>query len=421
MNFNKIFSINKIKTILCQTRYLSDLSSKSEKQLLIKQNLWLSHNRCETLYGKEFLSQRQYQDISYDLFSHLSSDKSLIETIINEYNYEKYSTQRVPSTLRPIDVKTLCQLKDFLRISYLNKLFKDELQKWFVDKHNTKNRIKVTNDRLRKLAELNADINGVFNSQNQLIYDFNHNCLTLQFNDLFLKKYLRHKLSFAQMFGNQLVIDCGFDNIIELFNLEFIIKFINKLVDYNCYKTRESFDLYFCNFSPKSDLFECLTQSDLNFTQKLFGFHFKTQSFTDLFPNKRLVYLTQYSDKVMDQFDNEVVYILPAITHDYAFEALVKAKREGLEVRRLPLNEFGFFSRNTSVEFLNCEEMIRILDQIRFDNNWSKAFSTHLKDNKIISFVDQIVEEDKKRIRKLKSIHLSKVKKNTVNSLRTMY
>jgi hypothetical protein len=65
--------------------------------------------------------------------------------------------------------------------------------------------------------------------------------------------------------------------------------------------------------------------------------------------------------------------------------------------------------------------MIKILDQIRFDNNWSKAFSTHLKDNKIISFVDQIVEEDKKRIRKLKSIHLSKVKKNTVNSLRTMY
>jgi len=93
---------------------------------------------------------------------------------------------------------------------------------------------------------------------------------------------------------------------------------------------------------------------------------------------------------------------LPAITYDYGLDAAVKAKKEGIQVCRLPLNEYGFFSNNTQVEFLNMRDVIAILDLIRSDCDWFKAFDRNLVDNNYILFIDHIIDVDRNRIRKLK-------------------
>lgn len=423
IKLNKVYSLNKsIKQLFIKKNLNNILSSRrhimtesmNEKELISKENLWMCQNKCEQLYGQLFLTQRQYQQISADMFSNLSLDKSLIESIINVYNTEKYTTERVPSTLRPIDVKALSQMNDYLRKSFLNKLFKEELQKWFLINYKMKNEIKLEDERIAKLGELKADLSGVFNSDKQLIYQLNHNCLTLEFNDLIRKKYLTHKLSSAALFGSKLVIDCSFDELHELYESQKFLRFFNELVDYNCYDTKEAFDLYFCNIDFNSVLFNFLSQNLENVTQKQFGLNYMRESYLDLFPKHKLIYISQYSDQIIHEFDSEAVYVLPMVPLFYSIEAAVKAKKEGVRVCRLPLNEYGFFNKSKTVEFLSLAELAAVLHDIRSGSDWSKAFNKNM--NKLyIDFADDIAEKDRIRIRNLKSKKLhNKISKNQI-------
>ena len=68
-----------------------------------------------------------------------------------------------------------------------------------------------------------------------------------------------------------------------------------------------------------------------------------SQSYTDIFPKNKLVYLSKDSKRVMTEYDPEKVYIIGNIIdtacEDDAYASYTQARKDGIECLRLPIDE----------------------------------------------------------------------------------
>lgn len=102
----------------------------------------------------------------------------------------------------------------------------------------------------------------------------------------------------------------------------------------------EPFQIYFCNYN-KEGPFHKNYSYEINYDENLI--QETNQSYLDLFPREKLVYLSKDSSKPMTKFDPERVYIIGSIIdsglREDRFASYSQAKREGIECLRLPIDE----------------------------------------------------------------------------------
>ena len=107
------------------------------------------------------------------------------------------------------------------------------------------------------------------------------------------------------------------------------------------HKVDEPFQINFCNYNSDG-YFNKKYGQNMGIDENLI---FETKnSYMDVFPREKLIYLSKAAEKEMEKFDYNKVYIIGCMIDsnidDCQFASLNQAKRDGIECQRLPLYKY---------------------------------------------------------------------------------
>jgi len=134
-------------------------------------------------YDKEVLkNDRIFEDLTQKQFESLAqNEKQLneIELILSQYEYMKYSSLEVPTTLTINDMKELLSLETHSsRNKYLTYLYKKEISKLLYKNKKSMDKKLKKIELSEKWDHRNTNRSGLFDNDGQLVYGI-HICLHL--------------------------------------------------------------------------------------------------------------------------------------------------------------------------------------------------------------------------------------------------
>ncbi|XP_049777847.1 mitochondrial ribonuclease P protein 1 homolog [Schistocerca cancellata] len=206
-------------------------------------------------------------------------------------------------------------------------------------------------------------------------YGLGKNTLFLRVYDTTINRFYNSRLLTAMMFGQKLVMDCSYDSQMVKREAQNCAKQLmmafaeNRLHD-------DPFDLHLCNINRES-----VTMQELHkFINPLYEDHFPLNltenSYLDLFPKDKIVYLTPHCREELINYDHEAVYVIGAVVDKSSLGpvSLAKAKREGVKMAKLPLDRYLTWGAGSG-KSLTLNQMIQILLEIKTSGDWGKALS----------------------------------------------
>lgn len=162
---------------------ITRLCASSLRQLSMRSMTTIEDNYVEEVIKNE----RLFEDLTPKQFSSLAQNESQlneIELILSQYQYIKYSSLEVPTTLTHKHMEQLLELQSKSeRNKYFNYLFKSEIKR-LVSSHQ-----KLLHKELKHLQLtdkwklLNAYRAGIFNKDNNIVYGI---CLSFHIKSLLL-------------------------------------------------------------------------------------------------------------------------------------------------------------------------------------------------------------------------------------------
>lgn len=232
------------------------------------------------------------------------------------------------------------------------------------------------------------------NAENDhLIYGLFHNTMFLRIYDSTMDHWHNNKLTQAMQFGQNLVIDCSYDDYMNEKEMRNTAKQLTLCFALN--RTHnEPFNIHHCNVNFKKTTMKTLEKSLVQIHDPAFPFNITEKSYTDLFPKEKLVYLTPHCKNDLECYNPDDIYIVGAMVDKSSQEAvsLGKAKKEGLRMARLPLDRYFHFKSGKS---LTIDQMIQILLELKSSNDFEAAF-THVPRRKIVPLDEQHLEAQKR-------------------------
>lgn len=196
-------------------------------------------------------------------------------------------------------------------------------------------------------------------------------------NNMFLRVYestmnhmYNNKLIQAMQFGQKLIIDCGFHNNMNRIENTNCAKQLMLLFSENRYHD-DPFDLHFCNLQKDNRLHEVLQKFIPTMYNPEFPLNLHEQSYLDVFPKDKLVYLTPHCREEITNFDHDSLYIVGAIVDKTNTEplTLAKAKQEGIRMGKLPLDRYLCWGSGSS-KSLTLNQIVSILLDIKQSGDW---------------------------------------------------
>lgn len=167
------------------------------------------------------------------------------------------------------------------------------------------------------------------------------NTIFLRLRKKTILKYHNSKLANAMLFGEPLVIDLGFEDTLQSREIINLAKQI--MHGHGSNKShKEPFHIIMCNVKKGSKVVHALQDHSLNLPVESFMFTITEKSYLDLYPREKLVYLSPNAPEVMRKYDHNRVYIVGGIVDKSNSKplTLAKAKREGIDMVKLPLDHF---------------------------------------------------------------------------------
>lgn len=206
-----------------------------------------------------------------------------------------------------------------------------------------------------------------------IVYGLYHNTMFMRIYDDTITKFHNRKLLNAMMFEQKLVIDCSYDehmNPREASNTgkQLMLCFAeNRMHD-------EPFDLQFCNVNLDSIASRTLNKFIPTMLNDDFPMNIHTESFTEKFDKKRLVYLTPHCNNDLEVFDPDDIYIIGAMVDKTNNEplSLAKAKKQGLRMARLPLDRYLQWGAGSG-KSLTLNQMVNIMLEMKKHGDWNEA------------------------------------------------
>ncbi|XP_047110883.1 mitochondrial ribonuclease P protein 1 homolog [Schistocerca piceifrons] len=251
------------------------------------------------------------------------------------------------------------------RLKYLKYLWKIEMK----ELSRLKKKQMRQQERLKGLERAGQEENS------HIQYGLGKNTLFLRVYDTTINRFYNSRLLTAMMFGQKLVMDCSYDSQMVKREAQNCAKQLmmafaeNRLHD-------DPFDLHLCNINRES-----VTMQELHkFINPLYEDHFPLNltenSYLDLFPKDKIVYLTPHCREELINYDHEAVYVIGAVVDKSSLGpvSLAKAKREGVKMAKLPLDRYLTWGAGSG-KSLTLNQMIQILLEIKTSGDWGKALS----------------------------------------------
>ncbi|GFR21131.1 mitochondrial ribonuclease P protein 1 homolog [Trichonephila clavata] len=314
--------------------------------------------------SKEYFNFRSIntRDLT-DLISDAENNDKIMK-IMSEIQFASANRKRIPEYITADQVRALCNLESRTqRFEYLTFLFKKEKCKIA----NTEKKEKKKKEReLRLLEKVN-------NSENShMDYGLGRNSLLLSVRTYSMKKFYQKKLANAILLGEKIVLDLGYESYMTEKEKKACVSQLKLIYSVNR-KSKDPYDLYFCNAMLSSDYIQYLKKCLQKFSDTLISLTDK--SYVDLFPKEKLVYLSPHAKETMKEYDHNAVYIIGAFVDTVKREhrSLHKADKEEIKSYSLPLDEYIMWGAGS--KSLTVNQVFEIMLALKNTGDWRKAFA----------------------------------------------
>lgn len=172
--------------------------------------------------------------------------------------------------------------------------------------------------------------------------------------------------------GIKLVFDCSYDEYMTVKEANNTAKQLSFCFSTNR-KHRKPFNLHMCNISKNGPTMESLHRFIPTMYNKSFPLNLHEKSFTEIFPKKKLVYLTPHATATLQQFNPNDIYIIGSFVDKASSEplSLAKAKEAGVRMARLPIEQF--LDWGAGKKYLTLNQMCDIMLDLRYTRDWNQA------------------------------------------------
>ncbi|GJQ85216.1 hypothetical protein Trydic_g13057 [Trypoxylus dichotomus] len=341
----------------------------------------LRTQRCYSITQKAesenngYVTQQSEGQIIKEVIADNPELEQKIKMLILELEVMRQDGNKVPSNsfLRKDYWQELLRLNSrTARKKYLTFLFKLEKKKENMQLKKEK-----------KQEERNKESKLIENTDGHLTYSLMQNTILLRVYDSTINNFYNSRLIQAMMFGQKLIVDCGYD------------KEMTKRENVNCAKqlmllfgenriNDDPYDLHLCNLNKGSSLAEALHRQIVTMYEPWFPLNIHEKSYLEVFPKDKLIYLTPNCREEMLEYDHDAVYIIGGIVDKAKNDplSLAKAKKEGLKMLKLPVDRYLQW-RAGSGKNLTLNQMILILLDIKATGDWNYALR-HVPKRKVL-------------------------------------
>ncbi|XP_013197110.2 mitochondrial ribonuclease P protein 1 homolog [Amyelois transitella] len=259
------------------------------------------------------------------------------------------------------------------RIKYLTYLWKTEKTK-----ENTKAKKEA---RKKELETTSPEETKEF--PDDLLYGIKYRSLFLRIRDQSINNFDNYKALQAMIHGRPLIVDCSYENYMvhrEILNAAKQMTYV--FGDNRIHK--DPFDLHLCNVNLEGSFMEQLKRNIPSLDEPWFPMNIHTESYLDIFPKEKLVYLTPHCREEFTGYDYDSIYIVGCMVDKINNEplSLAKAKKDGLKMAKLPLDRYLEWAPG-SKKNLNINHMIPILLDLKLTSDWEYALR-HIPRRKLL-------------------------------------
>ncbi|KAL7643614.1 UNVERIFIED_CONTAM: hypothetical protein RMT77_005597 [Armadillidium vulgare] len=277
----------------------------------------------------------------------------------------KFEGARVPNNISDEQLFDIfSQTSESLRLKHLNYLFLKEVAK-------TKDII-----RTERLKELKREKNKERSSRQKghIKYGLWKNTMFAKTNKQHTKSLQNHRLANAIIFNQPLVIDLDFYDYMNNREVNSLSEQLSISLQRNRFNS-EPFNLTLCNVDFECKKYQYFFKFMPNMSKPNFPINITSESYLDIFPKEKLVYLTPDSRNEMEEFDHEAIYIIGGLVDLYnpSPVTLAKAKRENIKTMKLPVEKYHI-SKKSSQNGLALHVMVNIMLDLQKNGDWKKAF-----------------------------------------------
>lgn len=269
------------------------------------------------------------------------------------------------------------------RIRYIHFMFVREFDVWRKDLDLSERREQTKRKEEEELASFKEI--GLFNEAGDLQYGFWRNTMFTRYFRKSRIKYSLHNLRQAQMFGQPIVIDCSFDETMADYETISVARQISSIYHANRFSV-DPFHLMFCGFRESNRGYQhAFKQSQDLIKEPSLFFNLHQQTYKEILPGQRFVYLSPDARRLMTEFDPNAVYIIGALvskTHKsmYSYE---KAASEGIETVRLPIHQYVELKPGVK-RVLSFQGVFKILLELKQHGDWERAFRVGIMSHRLV-------------------------------------
>ncbi|XP_053259978.1 tRNA methyltransferase 10 homolog A isoform X1 [Podarcis raffonei] len=193
-------------------------------------------------------------------------------------------------------------------------------------------------------------------------------------NDGSFRKRLRRDVVPSTL---RLIIDCSFDNLMELKDVKKLHKQIQR-----CYaENRKALHpVQFYLTSHGGQLKDNMNETDKGWVNWK-DIHIKSEHYSELMKKEDLVYLTSDSPEVLNELDESKAYVIGGLVDHNHHKGITykRAQEEGISHAQLPL---GIFVKMNSRKVLAVNHVFEIILAFLEKRDWEEAFFTVLPQRK---------------------------------------
>ncbi|XP_014206105.1 mitochondrial ribonuclease P protein 1 homolog [Copidosoma floridanum] len=320
-----------------------------------------------------------------------------MEVVKLEIELLRQNGVNVPLVLKPAHwLEILSKHSKKTREKYYDFLFKLEKK---VENRKIK---QEKNQELYEIYKQERDTAGV--KTDVMVYGIARNCMFRRISDQTMNQLWNWNSLKSVMWGNKIVFDFSYEQYMNPQEIKSCAKQImgsyavNRLHNF-------PFNVYLCNVNLKGLLMTSLAKFIPTLFDDDFPWTVSSKSFIELFDKDSVVYLTGNSNKTLEKYDHNSVYIIGAFV-DKCYKqpvSLAKAKQLGISTAKLPLDRYLHFGDGSNKN-LTLNNVMSIMLDAQF-NNWEKALE-HVPKRKLfesrLRAMERKLERDMGKARILK-------------------
>lgn len=242
-----------------------------------------------------------FEDINYDEITEGDEEKlNKFKLLMLEIDVLRQDGMYVPSNMSTEEWKELFSMESRnQKKKFLIYLFKNEMKN-LGDKRRKE---------LKKLARLEERPFEENQDSNEMKYGFRGSTIFIRIYDTTINLHDNYRLIRAMMFGQDLVIDCGFYNDMNSMENKLCCKQLVYLFAENR-MSKEPFNLHFCNLKKDSILYSQLKKCIPTIEDPTFPINIYEEHYLDIFPKQKFVYLTPHCRTELREYNHDDIYII---------------------------------------------------------------------------------------------------------------